>query len=104
MELRLPVTVETGHALLIVNIRGPTVITGIFRVDAASMADGAGLAIVLLHELVSLDQPRADAADPGRRHVTIPAGRVAAPARLLEDLFVEYLTLFRGKPRHDPMP
>jgi len=104
VHLLLLVTVHAHHTLLVVNIRGAAVFTGIFRVYAAPVAEGAGLSLVLLDELMTLDKPEADARYRRGFHVTGSAGGVAAPAGLLEDLAVEGLHLLLGEPGKDPVP
>lgn len=98
------VAIKADHPLLIMNIRRAAVFPGKFRIDAPAVAEGAGLAFVLLNEFMALNEP---ATDPGnrRRFYMAPAtGGVAAAAGLLEDLVIEYLELRLGKSRHYPLP
>ena len=69
------------------------VLARVLGVDAAAVAEGAGLALVFPHELVLVDEAHAHPADGGRFHMAVAAGGVTGAAGFLEYLCVEDLRL-----------
>jgi len=90
MKFILLVAIQAGHPLLIMDISRAAILSGEFRINPASMAYGTGFSVVPGNELVVLDKPGADTADFGGFHMAISARGMTAPARLLENLFIEY--------------
>jgi len=103
VEFPLLVAVQAHHPFLVVDIRRSAVFTRVFRINASSVTEGAGLALIPLDEFVSLDQAQADSRNGRRFHMAPATGGVTAPAGLLEDAFIEGLQFRFGKPCHDPL-
>ena len=101
MEFRLLVAVQAEHFFLVMDIRHAAIFSRKLGVDPASVAEGAGLALVLLYEAMAFDKSDTDAADDGSLDMAVTTGGMAASARLLENLRIEDLDLrFREPPDH----
>jgi hypothetical protein len=95
--------VHADHALLVMDIRTSAIFSSEFRIDPSSMAKGACLSLVPLHEPVAFDQTKVNSADHRTLDVAVPTGRMAAPAGFLKDLLVENLQFVLGEPGTDTM-
>ena len=85
------VAIHAQHPLLIVHIRLTAILSCIFGIDPAAMAEGAGFPLIFLDEFMPLDQAETDAADRRRLDVATTAGGMATPAGLLKNLFIKLL-------------
>jgi len=80
MHLFRGVAVQAAHAVAIVHIGAPAIVAGKFRIDPASVAEGAGLGFVFAHEFMPVHEAGIDAGHDRALDVTVAAGSVATSA------------------------
>ena len=101
MEFRLFVAVHAKHPFLVMNIGAPAVFAHKLGIHPSAVAESTGLALVSGNKPMPLNQTCAETAYCRTFHMAVPARRVAAPAGLLENLFIKYFRLRCREPSHD---
>jgi hypothetical protein len=101
VEFGFRMAVHAHHALLVVNVGGTAVLAGELGVNPAAVAEGAGLAFVLFHEFVTVDEAEVHAGYDRAFYMAVAAGGMTAPAGLVEDFCVIGLLLTFGKTSRD---